>query len=493
MIDLDRKMDLWGALPVENAFITDYLPAAKGDFVRVYLYALYHAMYLRDEWDTIQVASNLGMEPKDVEAAMRYWERRGLITRVSDEPLKYELHSAGQVKQKGRDNMGVDEQYVEFAENVYSLFGTRRKVTAGEIALAYEWVAEIGLPAETVLMLISHMISTRGLNFKFRLAELVAQNMKNENVLSPEDAELFFRREQEVRDGSKAVLRRLGKRREPSEDEMNLYQKWTVEWKFTGDAVLNACAETTRAGDPTFAYLDGILSRLSGKEARTGKDVSRQMADEKQKKKDMRAVMDLLRVDVAEGVFEPCYDAMRALYPQSVVELAAAECAAHTRSREARVEKTQELLEAWAQRGLKDEKDVRAYLNEVGEKNKLLRQLFEKMDYAGNPTAADRELLSSWREMGFDDEILLYAAEQSRTAAGSKLRYMDKVLSSWHEDSVRTADEAKNRAKAAHTGKQEQGPAKVISGKDYSQRQYTEEEISRAANRAWREALEDDE
>ncbi|MBO2516954.1 MAG: hypothetical protein CW338_06735 [Clostridiales bacterium] len=493
MIDTDQKMNIWGTLPVENAFITDYLPGAKGDFVRVYLYALYHSLYLRTEWDTVLAASNLGMEPGDIEAAMRYWERRGLITKISEEPLRYEIHSANQVKQKGRETMGVDEEYVEFAENVYSLFGTRRKVSASEIALAYEWVADIGLPAETVLMLISHMISTRGVNFKFRLAELVAQNMKNENVLSPEDADLFFRREQEIREGTKAVLRHLGKRREPSEDEMNLYQKWVMEWKFDREAVLNACSETTRAGDPTFAYLDGILSRLSGKEARTGKAVSRQMADEKQKKKDMRAVLSLLHVDVAEGVFEPFYDAMRALYPQEVVELAAAECAAHTRGREARVEKTQELLQAWSQRGLKDEKDVRAYLAEVGEKNKLLRQLFEKMDYAGNPTAADREMLSSWRAMGFDDEILMYAAEQSRTANGSKLRYMDRVLTSWHEDSIRTAAEARSRVKTAPAGRQDAGKPKVISGKDYTQRQYTDEEIERAANRAWEEALKEDE
>ena len=41
MFEQDESMLRFGVTPVENLFIQEYLPAARGDYVKVYLYALY--------------------------------------------------------------------------------------------------------------------------------------------------------------------------------------------------------------------------------------------------------------------------------------------------------------------------------------------------------------------------------------------------------------------------------------------------------------------
>ena len=66
-----------------------------------------------------------------------------------------------------------DEAYEAFAQAVYAAFGDRRKLHGGETVLAYEWVEQLKLPAEVVLMLIQHMIATRGINFSFKAAQKV--------------------------------------------------------------------------------------------------------------------------------------------------------------------------------------------------------------------------------------------------------------------------------------------------------------------------------
>ena len=40
MFEQDESMLRFGVTPVENLFIQEYLPAARGDYVKVYLYAL---------------------------------------------------------------------------------------------------------------------------------------------------------------------------------------------------------------------------------------------------------------------------------------------------------------------------------------------------------------------------------------------------------------------------------------------------------------------
>ena len=102
------------------------------------------------------------------------------------------------------------------------------------------------LTIQTVLMLIAHSITARGIQFSFKAVEADAVRMCEAGVLTAEDAEAFFAHTRKVHEGTRAVLRRLGKRRQPSQDEMDLYRKWTDEWHYAPEAILEACSETTK-------------------------------------------------------------------------------------------------------------------------------------------------------------------------------------------------------------------------------------------------------
>lgn len=58
---------------------------------------------------------------------------------------------------------------------------------------------------------------------------------------------------------TKEVLRKLGKRNNPSEPQKELYLKWSAKWKFSHEMILLAVEETTGADNPSFNYLDSIL------------------------------------------------------------------------------------------------------------------------------------------------------------------------------------------------------------------------------------------
>lgn len=58
---------------------------------------------------------------------------------------------------------------------------------------------------------------------------------------------------------TKEVLRRLGKRNNPSEPQKEIYLKWSAQWKFSHEMILLAVEETTGADNPSFNYLDSVL------------------------------------------------------------------------------------------------------------------------------------------------------------------------------------------------------------------------------------------
>ncbi len=469
MFDLDRDALPYGVTSIENRFLLDYLPAAKGDFVKVYLWGLFACTCRKDEYTLDDMSQELMLPAADIEAALRYWERRGLVSRLSEQPLRYRFYSPSQRRDNAGTPLQADDGHVHFAEAVYAIFSDRRKVSPSEIALAWEWVQDIGLQPEVVLMLLNHCAAQRGVQFSFKRAEPLAVRMKEANVITSDDADAFLRHHQAVHDGARKVLSRMGKRRLASDDELALYEKWLDEWGFEPEAILDACRETT-GGDPSFKYLDGILMGLRARSgARSAGQVQKLLKQEKDEKEKAQEVFRRLGVSVDTPAALRLYREFTALQPYEVLLLAADECSRS--KRKARVEDMESLLEAWQKKGLTTEENVKEYLEKYREANLALREIFDLCGHSGRPTVADRALLEKWRGM-MSRELILCAAEQARNAEGSKIGYLDKVIEAWHEAGITAPEQA--RAQKKPEGKK---AGKSVSAQRYQQRDYTEEEL----------------
>ena len=391
-----------------------------------------------------------------------------MVSRISDEPPAYRFYSPAQRQAAANGGLAADTDYVAFAECVYAAFGDRRKVNPAEIALAWEWVQDVGLSQEAVLMLLQHCMAQRGTHFSFKAAEKLAVAMKEAGVTGPEDAENFLQHSQAVQDGAKKVLSRMGKRRAVTEDELALYEKWTGQWGFEPQAVLDACRETT-GGDPSFKYLDGILNRLRTQgDARTGEALSRTLDEEKEEREKARDVFAHLGISPTGPAAVTAYRSLLSVQPHGVLLLAADECLRTHK----KLDDMKALLESWKNRGLTTEAAVREYLDKYREANLALRELFEACGHSGRPTEADRKLYEKWRGWGYSKELLSCAAEQARNAEGGKIAYLDKVLETWHEAGIVSVEQARGRKKQDRPAK-----AKTVSAQQYGQRQYTEAEL----------------
>ena len=75
------KIDLKLGLPanvtvVSNEFIDQYMAAANGEYVKVFLYLLRHE---REELDLASIADALNHTEADVKRALAYWKRTGVL------------------------------------------------------------------------------------------------------------------------------------------------------------------------------------------------------------------------------------------------------------------------------------------------------------------------------------------------------------------------------------------------------------------------------
>lgn len=255
------KFAMFDATPVENLFIQEYMLRADGDFVKVYLYGLMQCYHPVESASLHTVARDLGMEPPRVENAYAYWERMGLVRRVSDNPPQYAYQNLKQIElMRAQDDDGL-YRYADFNNSLQVQFGADRLLHPQDFERTYDWIEGLGLPEEVVLMLVSGAIQQRGKKFSFKSLDRQAREWAEAGVRTIADAEGMLRRFTEQHASLKQVCKRLGKRSVVSEPEEALFDKWTRVWGFDLPTILAACEETTK-GVPTFGYLNGILERM---------------------------------------------------------------------------------------------------------------------------------------------------------------------------------------------------------------------------------------
>ena len=115
---------LYDVTPVENIFLLEYMPYAPGDYVRVYLYGLMLCRYPDREGTAESMAKALNMEAGQVLDALRYWEKKGLLEGVGDNPPRFlfrNVRSAMQDLPPREDNPAY--AYSDFNNRLQGLFG----------------------------------------------------------------------------------------------------------------------------------------------------------------------------------------------------------------------------------------------------------------------------------------------------------------------------------------------------------------------------------
>ena len=481
-----RASLMWDATPVSNACLCEFMPAAPEGHVKVYLYGLMWARSgFSDGTDQLEDMSQvLGMDRDEIERALRYWERCRLVERIQNLPPRYRFVSVPMVHLQ-REQLPRDDDYEAFAQAVYAAFGDRRKLHGGETVLAFEWVEQYKLPAEVVLMLSQHMISTRGVKFSFKEAEKVAIDLCEEKAFTVEAAEAYFNRSAAAKKGARKVLTHLGIKRSPTNDEMDLYSKWTADWGFNPDAIREACKELTKIANPNFGYRDKVLEGLRSRSTTktlTDRHVQQTLQGDQAEIMQVREFLQTLGISMAvidEGL-RLQYNAMTREGGHELVMLAAREVVSHSKTHT--IDNVAKLLDSWSKQGIVSVEGANAYLAEVEALNAQIRDLMKIASAQGGCTLLNRSYLKQWQSEWRMPQALIELAAQLSRGKAKPMQYMHALLSGWHDESIANVEEAL----AAHTRRVSQpknvnpaasSPKRVVE-QQYEQRTYDTDEYN---------------
>ena len=318
---------------VSNLFIDEYMKDANDAQLKVYLYLL-RMMSARQATSVSDIADKFNHTEKDIIRALKYWEKRKLLTLEFDETKTaiigiYVNGLDDPGKARNRQNTGRPSVFVPlpaapepalaettdsvllpyvmpagsaaafpapdreemptFEKPVYSADQLRefksRQETAQLLFIAESYIGKPLTPSEmkTILFfsdvlhfsddLIDYLLQycvDRGKK-DFKYIEKVAINWAEEGITTPKQAQKVSSRYDK---NVYAIMNELGKNSSPTNRELEYINRWIKEYGFSTDIIFEACQRTVLATDRhRFEYAESILSNWKNQNVHHKSDI----------------------------------------------------------------------------------------------------------------------------------------------------------------------------------------------------------------------------
>ncbi len=299
---------------LENEFIDRYMAQANGEYVKVYLLLLRHLNEPTGTLTVSRIADLLDDTEKDVLRALNYWKKQGLLDydAKSDEedtpvpaaedplsaapvPTAEVLPAAAPDPAAGSEpaaDVSSMQQYKSRKELQELLFVAEqylgKTLSSSEAETLTYFYESLGMSAELIEYLIEYCVDNGHKSIHY--IQTVALSWHDRNITTVEEAKAGTLKYSKT---YYSVLNAFGiKGRGPVANEVTYIQKWTEEYGFDLDLILEAINRTmNKIHQPSFEYADSILTNWFSNDVRSLQDVQAldaayRQQKEKKKKRD---------------------------------------------------------------------------------------------------------------------------------------------------------------------------------------------------------------
>ena len=301
------------ATVLDNEFIDHYMVRANGEYVKVYLLLLRHMNHSSGYLSVSELADLLECTEKDILRALRYWKSEGLLDYLDDTPDDpspkstapspaassglHDVQSGYMTSSIPADSVSDSaalasttniQQYrsrKERAEFKELLFVAEqylgKTLSATDIDQITYFYDTLNMSAELIEYLIEYCVENGHKSMHY--INKVALSWHEENIttvnLAKTSSFLYNK-------NCYCVLNAYGiKGRGPAASEIAYIRKWSEEYGFALEVILEACDRTMNSiHQPSFDYTDSILKHWKDKNVRQLKDIDAVDADYRKEK-----------------------------------------------------------------------------------------------------------------------------------------------------------------------------------------------------------------
>lgn len=268
--------------PVSDIFIEEYMPKARGEFLKVYLLMLKYSFSGELGVNSSILATNLNLLESDVMNALNYWHDEGVIKLVPIDKMSnfsIEFVDLSEVSHSSSHNSvdllsALDENNTkDMLKDIEKL--VCRPLSTKEMTTYLSWQTELNFSSELILILIEYCVSKGKKDVRY--IETVALGWHNAGIKSIDEAQAYITKTEDKWLKIRKILKYLGiQNTEIMKPQETMLEKWLLTYNFSVELICKACDICfERLNRADFKYIDGILSKWFKDGIKTLDDVAK--------------------------------------------------------------------------------------------------------------------------------------------------------------------------------------------------------------------------
>ena len=425
--DLDN-----GYTIVDNKFITKYLPEADGFAVKVYLYGLYLCENREAEFGISSMAEVLKTTEEELRQAFAFWEDYDLVEILAKDPFTVQYLPVRTAV--GRPKKIRYEQYADFNKELQRKMQKVGKfISANDYVKYMHFLEENTLQPQALLLIAEYCITKQGENVSPSYIFNKAKKLIRAGLTTYEQVEKELSNYNAHEGDLLAIFSAMGAyQRTPDESDYALYTKWTEGLGFAKDGII---AAAKKEKGRTMVALNITLTDLAEKGKTDAAEIERYLTEREMLVNLTCRIGHKLWGNKLKNADTYIDDYVEKWFTFGFEEQSLLDIALLCRQTERKdFNAMHNLVQKLFNDGIVSKEAVKSFLKAQNSNLKLLSKVGEICGSIRN-NAVNLSMVATWREWGFDEEMVLEAAKRSATSA-SPIPYMNKILSDWKQASV---------------------------------------------------------
>ncbi|MBQ6992158.1 MAG: DnaD domain protein [Clostridia bacterium] len=285
----DKSM-LFSKTEIPDIFFTEYLTCANSDSIKVYLCLIFLSKYGR-EIKLNDLSKKLNLPINVIQSSLTFWEEQGVLTKkingyILNDLQEIELHKSYS------PNLTLTPEAIEKNEKNQYRAKAIESINARcfQGVMSPSWYSDIDLwfkkyefDEQVMIALFDYCNNKSALHKNY--VQTVADAWNKSKIKTYDDLESYYERYEKIKKIKNSVAKKLRRYTPLTQFEEAYIEKWVLDYNYNLDIINIALKKTTSKANPSFDYLDKLLSDWHDRNLVRADEIEKFLSEFKQKNK----------------------------------------------------------------------------------------------------------------------------------------------------------------------------------------------------------------
>ena len=287
------KSLLFSETMIPDIFFSEHLPDMPGDYLKIYLYIAFLSKYEKDI-KLNDLSKKLNIPLKVINDGLKYLEENNLILKKANgyiiidlqEATLHHLYTPNLTMSKEKIEQNSKNQSrakaIEHINNMY-FQGIMGPSWYSDIDL---WFTKYQFDEQVMIALFDYCYNKSALHKNY--VKAVAEAWATNKIKTWSDLDKYYQKQENLNKFKKTISKKMGKYNGLTQYEEAYIENWVTNFGYDMSVIELALKRTTLKQNPTFEYINNIITDWHDRNLKTAQEVSNFLEERKKQEKSIK-------------------------------------------------------------------------------------------------------------------------------------------------------------------------------------------------------------